>query len=158
MGSSRYKDRDSVNRYITRLGNGWTVRVPIRETNGTDYNRFLDSNYGSSEDALSAARQYRDKQAKLYKADKLTIKKKKGNSKFKDLPTGVIQLRRVKHNSNGRTYISNVIQATHPFGLTTRTFAFRDVLKTPRDRTRDEAKKLAISQRRKWEKEISKEK
>lgn len=45
-------------KYITRLGNGWTVRVAIPKTKGEDYiySRFLDRDYTSKEAALVAAK------------------------------------------------------------------------------------------------------
>ena len=53
--------RDEAMKFISRLGNGWTVRVALPKTNGEKYiySRFLDKDYGSKNASLSEAQKQR---------------------------------------------------------------------------------------------------
>ena len=85
--------RDEAMKFISRLGNGWTVRVALPKTNGEKYiySRFLDKDYGSKNASLSEAQKQRDHDAKSIGADKNRIRKKKTDARSSDLITGYLK-------------------------------------------------------------------
>tara|TARA_Y100001934_G_C12365003_1_gene782931 strand:- start:1193 stop:1663 length:471 start_codon:yes stop_codon:yes gene_type:complete len=143
-------------KYITRLGNGWTVRVAIPKTKGEDYiySRFLDRDYTSKEAALVAAKKQRDHDAKLIGADKKLVRQKRRGAK-QDLITGLSEVRTVECHKNGSDYLRCYIIAHHPENHrgVRRKFMYKDNPIKSNSRTRKEAIKLAEKVRRKWEKE-----
>ena len=150
--------RDVTMKFITRLGNGWTVRVAIPKTNGESYiySRFLDKDYGSKDASLSAAQKQRDHDAKLIGADKNRIRKKKTDAKSSDLITGLSEVRTLEPHKNGAIYERNYIVAYHPDKWRTvkKKFMYKDNPTSARNRTRKEAIKCAEKVRKKWEKEL----
>lgn len=143
-------------KFITRLGNGWTVRVAIPKSKGEDYmySRFLDRDYVSTDAALLAAKRQRDRDAKKVGADKKMVRQKRKGAK-QDLITGLSEVRTVEYHKNGSDYLRCYIIAHHPAnhrGMR-RKFMYNDNPKRSTSRTRKEAIKLAERVRRKWEKE-----
>jgi len=150
--------RDVTMKFISRLGDGWTVRVALPKTNGETciYSRFLDKDYGSKDASLSAAQKQRDRDAKLIGADKNLVRKKKTDAKSSDLITGLSEVRTVEPHKNGAVYERNYIVAYHPEKWRTvkRKFMYKDNPTSARSRTRKEAIKCAVKVRKKWEKEL----
>ena len=143
-------------KYITRLGNGWTVRVPIPETGreGVIYSRFLDSAFGSKHAALKAAQAQRDIDAKLVGADKFSVRQKRSDARA-ELITGLSEVKTEEVRKNGAVYEKTYIVAHHPLKCRTviRKFMYKDNPTRKNSRTRKEAIKLAEKVRRQWEKE-----
>lgn len=148
-------DNDNSMRFVSRLGNGWTVRVALPKTKGQDYlySRFLDSDYGSKEDAKSAALKQRDKDAKLIGADKKRVKQKRSDAKT-NLSTGVFDGVSVKKGRLGQIYKYTYIVATHPVkkGKIKR-YSYSENSTRPSSRTREQSVKLAEAMRMQWERE-----
>lgn len=79
IGHTSMPKRDEAMKYLTRLGNGWTLRVALPRSKGEEYiyGRFLDKDYGSKEASLVAAQKQRDNDAELIGADKNWVRQKK---------------------------------------------------------------------------------
>lgn len=156
MVSLKVKKRNPSMKYITRLGNGWTVRVPVPESDGYTYiySRFLDKDFGSQAGSLSAAKKQRDIDANKTGANKKRVKNKRKNA-TPDLITGLCQVNTFKTGKHGQLYEYTFIVAYHPLiGKKKSRFAFKDNPTRVNSRTREQAIKLAEKQRRKWEKEV----
>lgn len=150
--------RDASMKYITRLGNGWTVRVPIPKTGGEKfiYSRFLDKDFVTKEASLLAAQKQRDHDAKLTGSDKNIVRQKRSGAKS-DLITGLSEVKTTEAHKNGSVYERTYIVAYHPVKWRTvkKKFMYKDNPKKANSRTREEAIICAEKVRKKWEKELS---
>ncbi|OUV22107.1 MAG: hypothetical protein CBC55_04755 [Gammaproteobacteria bacterium TMED95] len=151
--------RELTMKFISRLGNGWTVRVAIPYTHGEEYiySRFLDKDFGGAKDAsLRAAQKQRDHDAKLVGADKYLVRQKRTDAKS-TLITGLSEVRTEELGENGTVYEKTYIVAHHPLKCraVARKFMYKDNPTRKNSRTRTEAIKLAEKARRQWEKEAA---
>ena len=158
IGHTSMPKRDEAMKYLTRLGNGWTLRVALPRSKGETYiyGRFLDKDYGSKEASLVAAQKQRDNDAELIGADKNWVRQKKADAIKSDLITGLSEVRTVEHHKNGSVYERTYIVAYHPVKWrdTKKKFMYKDNPTRANSRTREVAIKCAEKVRKDWEKEL----
>lgn len=134
--------------YISRLGNGWTVRVPQGEPGSNHYRRTLDKDYGSKEDAFKAAQELRDQLICEHNI-RPRVRRKRSDAK-NDLIPGLSET--IKYNKN-KDIMEKIIIATHPLKRKSRTFHYHDNPRRANQRTRKQAIELATRTRKEWERE-----
>lgn len=145
-----------MSKFISRLGNGWTMRI-FERSEVKCYRRILDRDHGGDkEKSLVALEELRDiiiecEYPHLIPTlqGKRSIKfNKRTSATYKDLPVGVFQRKSRKPRAGGGEYVSNYIVAQHPFTKEIKSYVFSE-----RTRTRADAVKLASRDRTAWEKE-----